>query len=210
MPRIRNLHDLIFFRPDENVHYEHIDSLFKDKIDWELIQAHWFDMMRVILSVGAGKISSPTLLRKLGTESKKNQLYLAFRELGRAIRTEYLLRFVSDLDMRRRVTAETNKAEAYNKLSKWVFFGGKGIVADNDPDEQEKAIKYNDLIANALILQNAADMTKIAQKLAREDFSVKQEDIAAMSPYITLNTKRFGDYALNKELIEELVYTLGI
>lgn len=27
---------------------------------------------------------------------------------------------------------------------------GEGVIADHDPEQQEKAIKYNDLVANAV------------------------------------------------------------
>ena len=36
-------------------------------------------------------------------------------------------------------------------------FGFRVIVASNDPDEMEKAIKYNALIANGVVLQNIID-----------------------------------------------------
>ena len=37
MPRIRNWQDLTFYRPAKETVYQHIDSLFKDSIDWDLI-----------------------------------------------------------------------------------------------------------------------------------------------------------------------------
>lgn len=38
LPRIRNWHDLTFYRPDAATRYEHIDALFGDDvIDWDLI-----------------------------------------------------------------------------------------------------------------------------------------------------------------------------
>ncbi|MFB7056588.1 Tn3 family transposase [Streptomyces vinaceus] len=52
----------------------------------------------------------------------KNTSYTAFREVLRAIRTVQLLRG-------RRVTAATNKAEAFNGFSDWVRFGRRGTVA---------------------------------------------------------------------------------
>jgi TnpA family transposase len=71
MPRIRNWHDLVFFRPTKETSYQHIDMLFKDVIDWELIETHWKDLLRVVLSIKAGKISSSTLLRKLATTAAR-------------------------------------------------------------------------------------------------------------------------------------------
>lgn len=45
MPRIRRWKDLIFYRPDETTSYRHIDSLFTDVVDWQLIHDHWPDLM---------------------------------------------------------------------------------------------------------------------------------------------------------------------
>ena len=74
---------------------------------------------------------------------------------------------------------------------------GEGVIADNDPEEQEKVIKYNDLVANALIFQNVADQTHALQELMAEGHSVTREDVAVLSPYMTGHIKRFGDYVLD-------------
>ena len=203
MPRIRNWHDLVFFRPTKETSYQHLDMLFKDVIDWELIETHWKDLLRVVLSIKAGKISSSTLLRKLGNYSRKNRLYQAFRELGRVVRTAFLLSYISDMELREQITATTNKVEAYNGFSKWLFFGGEGIIADNDPEEQEKVIKYNDLVANAVIFHNVVDQTRILRELKLEGFPVNREDVATLSPYVTSHIKRFGDYIIDLDTVPE-------
>lgn len=203
MPRIRNWHDLVFFRSSKDITYKHIDILFKDVIDWELIETHWKDLLRVVLSIKAGKVSSSTLLRKLSNYSRKNRLYQAFRELGRVVRTIFLLDYISDMELREQITATTNKVEAYNGFSKWLFFGGDGIIADNDPEEQEKVIKYNDLVANAVIFQNVVDQTRILRMLKEEGFPINREDVATLSPYVTSHIKRFGDYIIDSNAIPE-------
>jgi TnpA family transposase len=71
MPRIRNWKDLVFYRPAKGTKYQHLDPLFTDHIDWKLLETHWRDLIQVVLSIRAGKISSVTLLRKLGHESRK-------------------------------------------------------------------------------------------------------------------------------------------
>ena len=87
-------------RPDKQVRYDHIDELFTDVIDWKLIETHLPDMLRVILSIKAGKFTASTILRKLGTYSRKNRLYQAFSELGRAIRTGFLMEYLSSQELR--------------------------------------------------------------------------------------------------------------
>jgi TnpA family transposase len=44
--------------------------------------------------------SKEMLLWKLSHYSRKNRLYQAFREIGRVVRTVFLLQYLSDLDLR--------------------------------------------------------------------------------------------------------------
>jgi TnpA family transposase len=199
MPRIRNWKDLKFFRPDKEIRYNHIDQLFNDVVDWDLLQTHWRDLLQVVLSIKAGKVLPSTLLRKLNNYSRKNRLYQAFRELGRVVRTVFLLKYISDIKLREQINASTNKVEAYIGFSKWLFFGGDGIISENDPEEQEKRIKYNDLVANAVIFQNVVDMTVILWDLIKEGHKFSKEDLGMLSPYLTRHIKRFGDYVIDLE-----------
>lgn len=111
MPRIRNWKNIDLCRPDRKARYDHIDALFSETIDWALIETHFRDMLRVVLSIKAGRISASTILRRLGTYSRKNRLYQAFCELGRVIRTGFLLRYISDQELRSLIQGATNKSE---------------------------------------------------------------------------------------------------
>jgi len=52
LPRIRNWHDLNFYRPDAATRYDHIDSLSGDNaIDWGLIERHCTDLLRTSISI---------------------------------------------------------------------------------------------------------------------------------------------------------------
>ncbi len=197
MPRIRNWKDLKFFRPTKNSKYKHIDSLFSDTIDWNLIETHWADLMQVVLSIKTGKMSSSLLLRKLSNYSRKNRLYRAFQELGYVIRTQFLLEYISNVELQETITATTNKVEQYNQLCDWASFGSTELVTSNDENEMEKAIKYNDIITNSVILQNIIDMSEIIYQLTQEGAEIREDDIACLSPYLTEHIKRFGDYLID-------------
>ena len=199
LPRIRNWKGLIFYKPNEDVRYEHIEPLFSDTVDWKLIETHWRDLMRVVISIRVGKVLPSTLLKRLGNYSRKNRLYRAFREVGRVVRTAFLLRFLSSQDLRQQITASTNKAESYNAFSKWLLFGGEGVIPDEDPEEQTKKLKYNHLLAASIILQTSADMTAVLRTLAAEGHTIRREDLAQLSPYLTGHLKRFGDYVVDAE-----------
>ena len=202
MPRIRNWKDLVLSRPHSDAKYKHIDRLFTATIDWVLIERHWQELMQVALSIQAGTISSPLLLRRLGSESRKNRLYLAARELGNVVRTVYLLEWIGSRELRQEVTANTNKIESYNGFAKWLSFGGD-VIAENEPEEQQKRLRYNDLIASAVILQNTADMMRALRDMVAEGEKIRAEDIEFLSPYPTHNIRRFGRYRLHLDRTPE-------
>jgi hypothetical protein len=143
----------------------------------------------------------------LGTYSRKNRLYQAFRELGRAVRTIFLLRYISDRGWRRIITASTNQVEAFQGFLDWVFFGKDGVITENDPEEQEKRVKYLHLVANAVILQNAVDISHVIQTLVAQGHSVNREMIRTLSPYMTGHIKRYGDYVVDFSQIPQPLET---
>jgi Tn3 transposase DDE domain len=154
-------------------------------------------LLQVALSIKAGTISSAQLLRRLGSYSRRNRLYQAFRELGRVVRTVFLLEYLNDAPLREHITATTNKVEAYNGFAKWLNFGGDGLIDTLDPVEQEKHLKYNHLVANAAAIQNVIDLTRAVRTLQADGYIIQRDDLAQLSPYQTRRLKRFGDYTLS-------------
>ncbi|RTL47062.1 MAG: Tn3 family transposase [Burkholderiales bacterium] len=195
MPRIRGWKELKFYRPDREARYRHIDRIFTDVVDWNLIRDHWEDLMQIAISIQAGRISSPLILRKLSSDSRHNRVFAAARELGRVLRTIYLLRWINSKEMRQEVTSQTNKIESFHAFSKWLDFGGD-VVAENDPAEQQKTLRSKDLVATAVILQTTADMMKVIEDLIANGYDLNEEDLTFLSPYGKY-AKRFGTFALD-------------
>ena len=198
MPRMRNWGDATFYRPEKSARYQHIDRLFTREIDWRLIAMHWQDMMQVVLSIQAGFVLPSMLLRKLGSYNRKSRLYQAFRELGRVERTLFLLRYVTNPEIRRTIRAETTKIESFNDFLDWITFGSP-VIKSGDPVEQEKQVKYASLVANAIMLSNVADLTETLESMDRDNLPVTPELAAALSPYTRRHIRRFGKYELNMD-----------
>jgi TnpA family transposase len=150
--------------------------------------------MRVVISIREGKLSSVTLLRRLRHDSRRNNIYRAFRELGRAVRTMVLLRYIAEPSLRRDIGRATNMVESFNRFSKWLNFGNFGVLAENDPEEQEKAIKFNTLVSDLVMFNTAVDMSTVINHLRAEGQLVSRAIVATMSPYQQDNVRRFGDF----------------
>jgi hypothetical protein len=102
-----------------------------------------------------------------------------------------------DDSMRRTVHNCTTKIERHHRFAKYLSFGGEGYLRTNEPADQEKAIVYNELVANAVVLQNVVDQTHVLHQLKAEGVAISPGDLAFLSPYATSNLKRFGDYPTN-------------
>lgn len=199
MPRIRNWQNLTFLRPTKKTKYKHLDSLFSDVANWSLLEDQAPDMLRVAMSIKAGKIKASTILRKLGTNSRKNKLFQAFHELGTVLRTGFLLQYLNDEELRATIQAATNKSESFNRFAKWVAFGGEGVISTNDRDEQRKVIKYNHLVTNCLIFYNVFEMSRVLNQLMQEGYTFSDRAIASVSPYLTEHFNRLGRFYLDLE-----------
>jgi hypothetical protein len=101
---------------------------------------------------------------------------------------------LAEPDLLRPGGSPQNKVEAFHRFSKWLLFGGQGVPRSNDPAEYEKAVHYNELVANAVMLQTVADQTQVIRQLVEEGYPVRAEDLERLSPYATQHLKRFGRY----------------
>ena len=69
--------------------------------------------------------------------------------------------------------------------------------------EQEKRVKYMNLVANAVMLHNVVDLTGVLNELNSEGYPVTPNLVEHLSPYMREQTKRFGQSVLDMEEIPE-------
>ena len=50
----------------------------------------------------------------------------------------------------------------------WLIFGGEGVIAENVRHEQREVIKYNQLVANTVILYNVQWMSRKLKDLQQK------------------------------------------
>ena len=74
----------------------------------------------------------------------------------------------------------------------------RGVIAENDPAEQEKSVKWNSLLCNLIVFHIAIDMMEVIRQLVAEGWQVTAEDLAQLSPYLTSHILRFGAYATDE------------
>ena len=80
-------------------------------INLRVISDHWFELLRLALSIKTGTVTASVILRKLAAYPRQNGLALALRELGKLERTFFTLQWLQDPELRRRSHVGLNKGE---------------------------------------------------------------------------------------------------
>src|ERR1700756_5664738 len=94
------------------------------------------------------------MLRKLGAYPRQNALATALRELGKLERTLFLLRYIRDVELRRRIHIGLNKREARNALARAVFSNRLGELRDRTLENQQHRASGLNLVLAAIVLWN--------------------------------------------------------
>ena len=104
-----------------------------------------------------------------------------------------------DKSLRRTVHKGPAKVERHHKFAKHLAFDAGGHLRSNNPADQEKAIVHNELVTNAVALQNVVDQTQAFHAIKSKGINVRAAHLAFLSPYATSKLKRFGNYLTDLE-----------
>jgi TnpA family transposase len=85
---------------------------------------------------------------------RQNSLHTALREIGRIERSLFMLEWMKDPELRRRVQVGLNKGEARNALARAVFFNRQGDLRDRSFENQRYRASGLNLIVAAIVLWN--------------------------------------------------------
>jgi hypothetical protein len=80
---------------------------------------------------------------------------------------------------------------SHNNFAAWCLFG-------NDPDEQEKIVKFSTLLTNCVVFHATVDMMAVLQDPIAEGRTITAADLVVLSPYLTARIQGLGVYATDK------------
>ena len=179
-PRIKNFKDQQLYGINSSKYYQELgyQVLPKIKINIEIIEENWDDILRFILTIKSRRTTASQLLKRLTSYSKHHKLFTAIKEFGKIIKTDFLLTYIDDVGLRQRIEKQLNKVESANRFSKAVFFGNNAEFIFATQEEQNIANNCKRLIQNAVILWNYLYIDKKLQEAKSQ--SQKDEIIEAI------------------------------
>ena len=194
-PRIADIGGARFWRADPAADYGPLDKLAAHKVKTGIIAEHWDDLLRLAGSLKLGLVQADGLLRTLQTNDRPTRLARALEELGRIVKTLYLLAYIDDEAYRRRILVQLNRGEGRHQLARIVFHGKRGELRQRYRDGQEDQLGALGLVTNAIVLWNTIYMDAALRQLRAEGFDVHDEDVVRLSPLAHQHVNVLGRYA---------------
>jgi len=194
-PRIADIGGARFWRIDPKADYGPLDKLASHKVKTDVIAQHWDDLLRLAGSLKLGLVQAGGLMRTLQTNERPTRLARALEELGRIIKTLYLLDYIDDEAYRRRILNQLNRGEGRHQLARVVFHGKRGELRQRYREGQEDQLGSLGLVVNAIILWNTIYMDAALSELRDEGFGVREDDVARLSPLGHEHINMLGRYA---------------
>ena len=193
-PRIRDLKDTKLYIPKNEEDYSGLKSMTASTLNIKRIREHWDEIMRLATSIKHGTVTASLMLSKLGNYPRQNGLALALRELGRLERTLFILDWLQNLDLRRRVNAGLNKGEARNALARAVFFNRLGEIRDRSFEKQCFRASGLNLVTAAIVLWNTVYIERAVQELFKAGQPSDENLLQHLSPLGWGHINLTGDY----------------
>ena len=194
-PRLADVGGSRFWRVDGKADYGVLNALAAQRINTALIVEHWEDLLRLAGSLKLGTVLASGLIRTLQTKDRPTKLARALEELGRLVKTLYLLRYIDDEAYRRRILVQLNRGEGRHQLARIVFHGKRGELRQRYREGQEDQLGGLGLVVNVIVLWNTIYMDAALDQLRAEGFDVRGEDVARVSPLGFDHINMLGRYA---------------
>lgn len=198
-PRIRDISDSKLYQLPEMELKKNINNLASARINTNIIEQNYEDILRLAYSIKDGLVSSSLILSKLGSYSRQNSLAKALQEMGRIEKTIFILRYATDNVLRRRILVGLNKGEAMNGLARAVFFGKQGELRERDLQDQLQRASALNILINAISIWNTVYLEK-AVEYQKKHKGIDENLLKHISPLNWSHINFLGEYSFQSNM----------
>ncbi len=198
LPRLKAIHSQTLYRPEAGKAgaYVNLQLILSKPVDWELVRQQYDQMAKYTTALRLGTAETEAILRRFTKKNVQHPTYKAFSELGKAIKTIFLCRYLHSEALRRDIHEGLNVVEQWNGATDFVFFARRGEMASNRREDHEISMLSLHLIQNCMVYFNTLMIQKLlAQPHWQGKFTPR--DYAALTPLIWEHVNPYGRFDLD-------------
>jgi TnpA family transposase len=198
LPRLKGIHAQKLHPPTASEADAHprLAPVLQRPIDWEVIAQHYDEMVKFATALRLGTADAEAILRRFTRANRQHPTYQALVELGKAVRTLFLCRFLRSEALRREIHDGLQVIENWNSATAFVFYGRGGEIATNRLDEQEMAMLAMHLLQASLVYINTLMIQRVLGEPRWAD-RLLPEDLRALTPLIYGHVAPYGEFHLD-------------
>jgi TnpA family transposase len=198
LPRLKAIHSQKLYRPETTKAdaYPQLQQILTRPIDWDQVRQQYDQMVKYATALRLRTAETEAILRRFTKNNLQHPTYKAFAELGKAIKTIFLCRYLHDESLRREINEGLNVVEQWNGATDFVFFARRGEMASNRREDHEISMLALHLIQNCMVYINTLMIQKV---LAQPHWQGKMtpRDYAALTPLIWEHVNPYGRFDLD-------------
>ena len=178
LPRLKAIASQKLYRPVSGHagDYPNLQPVLTRPIHWELIRQQYDEMIKFATALRLETAEPEAILRRFTRNNLKHPTYRALAELGKAVKTLFLCRYLDSEPLRQAIHEGLNVVENWNSANGFIFYGKGGEIATNRLEDQEIAVLSLHLLQaclvyiNTLMIQQVLASPSYFDKMAPEDF----------------------------------------
>lgn len=199
MPRLKGINRQKLCKAETGDNFPNLDPVMALRaINWELIEEQLDTMVKHAVALKLGMADAESLLRRFTRKNAQHPAYKALTELGKAIKTIFLCRYLASEDLRREIHEGLNVVESWNSTNGFIFYGKGAELATNRRENQEIGLLCLHLLQASLVYVNTLMIQQVLVDPAwYEQMTIR--DLAALSPLMTQHINPYGRFELDME-----------
>ncbi|MCP3679657.1 MAG: Tn3 family transposase [Gammaproteobacteria bacterium] len=200
LPRIKGIQKekLALPNPDFRSNVPEFSAILSDPIDWELIRDNYDELVKYAAALKQGLVDSEVILKRFKAGNYQHPVYKAMMELGRAIKTIFLCRYLHSKKLRIEIHESQNVVERVNGFIDFIFFGKLGEISTNRTLDQELAVLCLHLLQASLVYINTLLIQEVLSTPEWKD-KLTNIDKRALTPLLHAHINPYGLFPLDMD-----------
>jgi TnpA family transposase len=207
LPRIKGIHRQKFYYPSAShkKNYKNLEPVLHSAINWKLIEDNYDEYVKHVSALKTGTVDPDVLIKKFSKENYNHSVYKTLVEIGNAVKTIFLCRYLSSEALRIEINESQNVVERLNGIMGFIFYGKLGEISTNRSKEQALAVSCLHLLQVCMVYINTLIIQQILSEPAWAN-KLTPEDKRALTPLIHAHINPYGLFPLDlyKRLIIEI------